>query len=208
MWELEPGPIVREAMPLGPNVFTPGKIARHLDILVGELGTSDGAFASRQILIAGNTADGLDAEFAQTIDIVADIDGNHPAHDDDATAHQLGDAGAGAETYRQGVLQYLPQPDASISGDFISLPAPPMPEPGGDGGPGDPGPPPPAGVLNPPGWVAGALPTFAQVDWCYQYDLGRPASQFEFETYWANDPEYRIHIWSSYEAMKRRGEVT
>jgi hypothetical protein len=123
MWELEPGPIVREEMPLPPAIFYPGRLARHLELIVDELGASDVVLGGHQHDIAGNRGDGLDALYASTIGAAADADANHPPADADQTAHVLVDAGAGTEVYRQSVLRYLPQPDAPVPEDYI----PPVP---------------------------------------------------------------------------------
>jgi hypothetical protein len=123
MWELEPGPIVREEMPLPPAIFYPGRLARHLELIVDELGASDVVLGGHQHDIAGNRGDGLDALYASTIGAAADVDANQPPADADQTAHVLVDAGAGTEAYRQSVLRYLPQPDAPVPEDYI----PPVP---------------------------------------------------------------------------------
>jgi hypothetical protein len=125
--ELEPGPIVREPMPLGPRVFTPGLFASRAALLLGALRDSDAGFAAVELEIAGNAGDGLAASFAGSIDAAADAAANQANWRDDRTADTLVDAGGGADAYRQSVLRYLPQPDAPITTSFDDPPQPPSP---------------------------------------------------------------------------------
>lgn len=234
MWELEPGPIVREEMPLPPPVFYPGRLTGHLEIIAGPLGASDTVLGQHQTDISGNRGDGLDALYAATIGAAADTDANHPSSDADQTAHGLVDAGAGTEAYRQYSLRYLPGPDSQVPEDFTARPPVPGDYPRKDppelvpvldslnriegrvavlehstktGTPTSPDkPPPPPPPEAPTHAPAGVdhLPSYGEVDAAYLLFLGGPASFQEYLDFWSFRTDWWLGIATSGEAEDYR----
>lgn len=234
MWQLEPGPIAREDMPLPPAIFYPGRLAGHLDLIVGELGASDVVLGGHQVDIAGNNGDGLDALYARTIGAAADADANQPRADADQTAHGLVDAGEGTEAYRQSVLRYLPPPETAVPENFTARP----PEPGNypekpppdlvdiiqnvdnlqgrvtalEHGtkiivPPQPGAPPPAGPPAAPTHAPPGvehLPSYGEVNDAYLQFLGGPASFAEYLEFWSMRTDWYMGIATSGEAEDYR----
>jgi hypothetical protein len=126
--ELEPGPFaVRDPLPLGPRVSRDGLFESLLEPLAVALGASDPVLAPAQGAIATNSDDGLEATYLSTVGVAETVTADQAGAADDQTSDQLVDAGGGADAYRGSVLRYLPQPDASIEGDFIDAPPPTPP---------------------------------------------------------------------------------
>lgn len=137
--ELSPPYLTPEAMPLGPRVITPGLFLGYLAPLHDAIGGGDGTLFSLQQTIAGNTDDGLDGVFTATIGAAEDVAAAQGSPEDDQTAAQLTDAGAGVDVHRTVAAPYLPQADTPIVGDFRELPNLGDGHPGGGGiEPGDP----------------------------------------------------------------------
>lgn len=123
--ELERGPSRGELLPLGPRVSREGLFASLAGVLVDVLGSGDAGLGTATRTIVGDGAPDMTAAYAGTVDLAEQELAQQTAAGVGGTADLLVDAGAGASAYRDSVLRYLPQPDASIEMPFLDLPTPP-----------------------------------------------------------------------------------
>lgn len=138
MSDVAAGPIVLGAMPLGPRIGHDGLFAALLGPVVDVLGGLDTPLASASATIATNTAAGLDATFNGTVGAAESETAGQPNQNGDSTAVVLAGTGDGARAYRDGVLQFLPQPSTPIGQGFKEFPRPDFGAPNQDPGANEP----------------------------------------------------------------------
>ena len=135
----EPGPFwQRDPMPLPPRVVGETTFQSLAGALVDVLGDADHPLGAAADTVGRDVPTDLDATFVQTIGVAEDVTGSQFDISTDQRADTLTQDGEGAEQYRRSVLQYLPQPDATVEMELKDPPALPPAE--GHDGPGAGGP--------------------------------------------------------------------
>jgi hypothetical protein len=118
----EPGPIVREQMPLGPRVFSVGEFSSFAEEMIGVLGQSDSTLSPMVVGLAPLADQSADDDFARDVAPAAESIDNVGAVDDpDAPGAAIGAMGA-ADVDVAAQRQDLPGPDQEEPSDESDAP--------------------------------------------------------------------------------------